>query len=51
VCIVVETDRRERVPGYEAWWDVAVAEVSDNPAVQDARARYTGAKARERHHL
>jgi 3D-(3,5/4)-trihydroxycyclohexane-1,2-dione acylhydrolase (decyclizing) len=49
VCIVIETDRRERVPGYESWWDVAVAEVSDNPAVQDARARYEDAKRRERH--
>jgi 3D-(3,5/4)-trihydroxycyclohexane-1,2-dione acylhydrolase (decyclizing) len=51
VCIVVETDRRQRVPGYESWWDVAVAEVSDNPAVQEARARYDEQKARERAHL
>ena len=51
VCIVVETDRRQRVPGYESWWDVAVAEVSDNPAVQVARARYDEQKARERAHL
>jgi 3D-(3,5/4)-trihydroxycyclohexane-1,2-dione acylhydrolase (decyclizing) len=49
VCIVVETDRSQRVPGYESWWDVAVAEVSDHPAVEAARARYIAAKARERH--
>ncbi len=49
VCIVIETDRRQRVPGYESWWDVAVAEVSDNPAVQAARERYEQAKERERH--
>jgi 3D-(3,5/4)-trihydroxycyclohexane-1,2-dione acylhydrolase (decyclizing) len=51
VCIVIETDRRQRVSGYESWWDVAVAEVSDNPAVQQARERYEAAKARERHLL
>ena len=48
VCIVVETDRRQRVGGYESWWDVAVAEVSDNPAVQAAREDYEEAKAKER---
>lgn len=40
VCIVIETDRRQRVGGYESWWDVAVAEVSENPAVQAARQEY-----------
>jgi 3D-(3,5/4)-trihydroxycyclohexane-1,2-dione acylhydrolase (decyclizing) len=48
VCIVVETDRRQRVSGYESWWDVAVAEVSENPAVQHAREEYADAKAKER---
>src|SRR5690606_5670818 len=47
VCIVVETDRRERVPGYESWWDVAVAEVSENPADQQARKEYEQAEAKE----
>ena len=51
VCIVVETDRRERVGGYESWWDVAVAEVSENPAVQQARAGYEEAKAKEHRYL
>ncbi|MBW4436484.1 MAG: 3D-(3,5/4)-trihydroxycyclohexane-1,2-dione acylhydrolase (decyclizing) [Pleurocapsa minor GSE-CHR-MK-17-07R] len=50
-CIVVETDRRQRVPGYESWWDVAVAEVSDNPDVQTARAGYEQKKANERHFI
>jgi 3D-(3,5/4)-trihydroxycyclohexane-1,2-dione acylhydrolase (decyclizing) len=49
--IVVETEREVRVPGYESWWDVAVAEVSDNPAVQKARAGYEAARKLERHHL
>jgi len=51
VAIVVETDRRERVPGYESWWDVAIAEVSDNPAVQQARKEYEEAKPNERYAL
>ncbi|MBI1280172.1 MAG: 3D-(3,5/4)-trihydroxycyclohexane-1,2-dione acylhydrolase (decyclizing) [Anaerolineaceae bacterium] len=51
VCIVVETDRRQRVGGYESWWDVAVAEVSENPAVQDARKNFEEAKAKEKHYL
>jgi 3D-(3,5/4)-trihydroxycyclohexane-1,2-dione acylhydrolase (decyclizing) len=49
VCILVEVDRTQRVPGYESWWDVAVAEVSDNPEVQQARENYVSAKAKERH--
>lgn len=51
VCIVTEVDRRQRVGGYESWWDVAVAEVSENPSVQQAREQYEEAKKKERHHL
>ena len=51
VCIVTETDRRQRVPGYESWWDVAIAEVSDNPAVQEARREYETTRGRERYYL
>jgi 3D-(3,5/4)-trihydroxycyclohexane-1,2-dione acylhydrolase (decyclizing) len=49
--IVVETDREERVPGYESWWDVAVAEVSEMESVQTAFISYQSAKERERYHL
>ena len=49
--IVVETDVSEGVPGYESWWDVAVAEVSELESVREARARYEEARKRERHHL
>ncbi len=49
--IVVEVDRYEGVPGYESWWDVPVAEVSERPAVQQARADYEAARAAERRHL
>lgn len=48
VCIVTEVDRSQRVPGYESWWDVAVAEVSDDPDVQRAREEYEDAKQNER---
>jgi 3D-(3,5/4)-trihydroxycyclohexane-1,2-dione acylhydrolase (decyclizing) len=51
VCIITETDRRERVSGYESWWDVPVAEVSDNPEVQQSRADYEQAKQKQRHYL
>ena len=49
--IVVETDREERVPGYESWWDVAVSEVSSLESVQQARAEYEQAQKRERYFL
>jgi 3D-(3,5/4)-trihydroxycyclohexane-1,2-dione acylhydrolase (decyclizing) len=51
VCIVVNVDRRQRVGGYESWWDVPVAEVSENPDVQQARTEYEEARQRQRYHL
>lgn len=51
VCIVLEVDRSQRVPGYESWWDVAVAEVSENPDVQQARDEYEQSKAKEQYYL
>jgi 3D-(3,5/4)-trihydroxycyclohexane-1,2-dione acylhydrolase (decyclizing) len=49
--IVIQTEREVRVPSYESWWDVAVAEVSDIIAVKKARTEYEAAQKRERHHL
>jgi 3D-(3,5/4)-trihydroxycyclohexane-1,2-dione acylhydrolase (decyclizing) len=49
--IVVETDPAVSVPGYESWWDVAVAEVSELESVRAARANYEEQRKRERHHL
>jgi 3D-(3,5/4)-trihydroxycyclohexane-1,2-dione acylhydrolase (decyclizing) len=49
--IVVETDPAVGVPGYESWWDVAVAEVSEMGSVREARVRYEEARKRERHYL
>ena len=47
VCIVTETDRRQRVAGYESWWDVPVAEVSESESVDAARRDYEDYKKRE----
>ncbi len=47
VCIVTEVDRRQRVHGYESWWDVPVAEVSESESVREARAAYEAYKERE----
>jgi len=51
VVIAVEVDRYEGVPGYESWWDVPVAAVSEVASVQEARERYEAAKQAERSHL
>jgi 3D-(3,5/4)-trihydroxycyclohexane-1,2-dione acylhydrolase (decyclizing) len=49
--IVVETDPSVSVPGYESWWDVAVAQVSEQESVREASVGYEEARKRERHHL
>jgi len=49
--IAVEVDRYEGVPGYESWWDVAVAEVSGLESVREARRRYEAAREDERSHV
>jgi 3D-(3,5/4)-trihydroxycyclohexane-1,2-dione acylhydrolase (decyclizing) len=49
--IVVETEREIRVPGYESWWDVAVAEVSESVSVQKARRQYETARKNQRYFL
>src|ERR1700685_2470394 len=47
--VVVETDYNDRVPGYDSWWDVPIAEVSESQAVREARAAYVEAVKKERH--
>jgi 3D-(3,5/4)-trihydroxycyclohexane-1,2-dione acylhydrolase (decyclizing) len=49
--IHIEVDRYGGVPGQETWWDVPVAEVSTDPAVQRARADYERARRAQRDHL
>jgi 3D-(3,5/4)-trihydroxycyclohexane-1,2-dione acylhydrolase (decyclizing) len=46
--VVVETAIDSRVPGYESWWDVPVAEVSESESVQKARKEYEKARQKER---
>ena len=46
--VVVETAYEERIPGYESWWDVAIAEVSEREPVRAARKKYEEALKKER---
>ena len=41
--VVIETDPIKATADGGAWWDVAVPEVSDRPAVESARAAYVAA--------
>jgi 3D-(3,5/4)-trihydroxycyclohexane-1,2-dione acylhydrolase (decyclizing) len=46
--VVIETDGTQRVPSYETWWDVPVAEVSSIPAVVEAREQWETGQRMER---
>lgn len=48
VVIAVETDPERRVGSFDSWWDVPVAEVSEQAPVREARARYERELSRER---
>ncbi len=47
--ITIENDRYVGVPGYESWWDVAVAEVSQMDSVNAARKEYEQKRTQERY--
>ena len=50
--VVVEVDAHEaRVPIYESWWDVPVAEVSNLESVEMARKPYLEGRKRERYYF
>jgi len=49
--IVIETDRYRGVPSYDGWWDVPVAEVSEQDPVRAARERYEQGRRAQRQHL
>src|SRR5262245_38092868 len=51
VVVHVEVDRYEGVPSYESWWDVPVAEVSTDEAVQVARAEYERNRQAQRRYV
>jgi 3D-(3,5/4)-trihydroxycyclohexane-1,2-dione acylhydrolase (decyclizing) len=46
--IVVEIDTAEEVPGYDSWWDVPVAEVSEREPVREAYRIHAAQVRRER---
>ena len=47
--VVIETAYDHRVPGYESWWDVPIAEVSEQETVRAARLKYEEERKRERY--
>ena len=49
--IYIQNDRYVGVPGYESWWDVPIAEVSEIDSVIKARADYEQAVQKERYFL
>jgi len=49
--IYIQNDRYVGVPGYESWWDVAIAEVSEIDSVKTARADYEQSVQKERYFL
>jgi 3D-(3,5/4)-trihydroxycyclohexane-1,2-dione acylhydrolase (decyclizing) len=49
--IYIRNDRLTGVPGYEGWWDVPVAEVSESESVRQSRAEWELMRARERNFL
>ncbi len=49
--VVIEVDPEEHVPGYESWWDVPIAGVSEMESVRQARAAYERSKQKERYFL
>jgi 3D-(3,5/4)-trihydroxycyclohexane-1,2-dione acylhydrolase (decyclizing) len=51
VVIHITTDRYAGVPSYDGWWDVPVAEISEQPAVQAAREGYEQARTAQRAYL
>ena len=51
VVVYIEADRYLGVPNYEGWWDVPVAEVSDQEEVRMARTTYERARQQQRSYL
>jgi 3D-(3,5/4)-trihydroxycyclohexane-1,2-dione acylhydrolase (decyclizing) len=51
VVVHITADRYAGVPSYGGWWDVPVAEVSEQPSVQAARDAYDQARTAQRAYL
>jgi len=50
IVITIETSLTKGTPGY-AWWEVAIAEVSEIDSVKKARAEYLEHKKKQRYYL
>jgi len=48
--IYIEVDRKKGIPGY-AWWDVAVAEISEKEAVTESYKTYQENKKTQKYYL
>ena len=46
--IYIRNDRLQGIGGYEGWWDVPIAEVSESPSVQEARTEWEEMRVKER---
>jgi 3D-(3,5/4)-trihydroxycyclohexane-1,2-dione acylhydrolase (decyclizing) len=51
VVVHIEADRYQGVPSYDSWWDVPVAEVSEEEAVRAAREGYERDHTAQRQYL
>jgi 3D-(3,5/4)-trihydroxycyclohexane-1,2-dione acylhydrolase (decyclizing) len=49
--IYIQNDRMVGVPGYESWWDVPIAEVSESATVREARKEWEEMRKKERYFL
>jgi 3D-(3,5/4)-trihydroxycyclohexane-1,2-dione acylhydrolase (decyclizing) len=49
--VYIEADRYKGVPNYEGWWDVPVAEVSEEDTVRAARDAYERDHEHQRQYL
>jgi len=45
--ICIRNDRYVDIPNYESWWDVPLAEVSEMPQVEYARAEWAAMREHE----
>ena len=51
VVVHIEADRYQAVPGYGGWWDVPVAEASEQAEVRHARDAYERARGAQHNYL
>ena len=49
--IYIQNDRLVGVPGYESWWDVPIAEISESATVRAARKEWEAMREKERSFL